>query len=73
MSARQLELLARPALSGPRMVLGLSGWMDGGDVSTGTIRYLAEKLSARPFARIAPEDFYVYSFPGSSSDDSKHV
>jgi len=48
-----------------RMVLGFSGWMDGGDVSTGTIEYLIEALGAEPLAEMAPEHFYIYSFPGS--------
>ena len=47
------------------MVLGLSGWMDGGDVSTGTVECLAEKLQADRLAEIGPDDFYLYSFPGS--------
>jgi proteasome assembly chaperone (PAC2) family protein len=44
--------------------MGFSGWMDGGDVSTGTIKVLAEKLEARRFAEISPKGFYIYSFPG---------
>jgi len=47
------------------MVLGFSGWMDGGEVSTGTIETLAEKLSAQPLAEIECEDLYIFSFPGS--------
>ena len=47
------------------MVVGLSGWMDGGEVSTGTVDCLARKLHAREIGRIAPADFYIYSFPGS--------
>lgn len=53
-----------PVLNKPRLVMGLSGWMDGGDVSTGTIKYLREKLDAERFAYIEPEGFYIYSFPG---------
>jgi proteasome assembly chaperone (PAC2) family protein len=45
--------------------LGFSGWMDGGDVSTGCVKCLVEKLGARRFAEIEPEGFYIYSFPGS--------
>jgi proteasome assembly chaperone (PAC2) family protein len=47
------------------MILGLDGWMDGGDVSTGTLDCLVQKLHAKPFAEIAPEAFYLYNFPGS--------
>lgn len=39
--------------------------MDGGDVSTGTVEYLVEKLEAKPMAEIAGEEFYIYHFPGS--------
>jgi len=46
-------------------VMGLSGWMDGGDVSTGTINYLVDKLGAKEVAEIRPGGFYLYNFPGS--------
>lgn len=39
--------------------------MDGGDVSTGTLRVLVEKLGAVRFAEIASEGFYIYNFPGA--------
>jgi len=38
--------------------------MDGGSVSTGTVKWLVEKLGADKFAEIKPEGFYIYSFPG---------
>ena len=47
------------------MVMGFSGWMDGGDVSVGTVDGLIRALGARPAARIEPEGFYIYNFPGS--------
>ncbi len=47
------------------MVLAFSGWMDGGDVSTGTVRRLVDLLGAEPFAEIDPEPFYIYNVPGS--------
>lgn len=47
------------------LVLAFSGWMDGGDVSTGTVRRLVHLLDAQPMADIDPEPFYIYSFPGS--------
>lgn len=46
-------------------MMGFSGWMDGGDVSTGTISVLTEKLDAEKIAEIKPDGFYLYSFPGS--------
>jgi len=59
-----LELTQLPTLQGARMVMGFSGWMDGGDVSTGTVAHLIRSLDARPFGRIAPDDFYLYGVPG---------
>src|SRR5579885_2263007 len=54
-----------PALDRATLVLALTGWMDGGDVSTGTVRRLVDLLGARPVADIDPEPFYIYNFPGS--------
>jgi len=39
--------------------------MDGGEVSTGTVKCLIDKLGAQQFAEINPKGFYIYSFPGS--------
>lgn len=50
----------------PTMVIGLSGWMDGGGVSTGTVGYLRQRLEATNFAEIDPLDFYIFHFPVSS-------
>ena len=60
-----LEFLIRPNLNAPNMVLGFQGWMDGGQVSTGSIEYLVNQLDAQEFARIRPEEYYLSSFPGS--------
>ena len=60
-----LRLHDCPALDRATLVLAFSGWMDGGDVSTGTVRRLVDLLGARPVAEIDPEPFYLYSFPGS--------
>lgn len=55
----------RPQLDGATLVLAFNGWMDGGDVSTGTVKRLVDLLAARPFADIDPEPFYLLHFPGS--------
>lgn len=65
MTDSRLRISESPQFQEPRLVLGFSGWMDGGDVSTGTLRVLIEKLQARPFAEISPEGFYIYNFPGA--------
>jgi proteasome assembly chaperone (PAC2) family protein len=60
-----LDMLHSPELDNPAMIAGFSGWMDGGEVSTGTVEYLVEKLDAQPFARIAPDNFFISNFPAS--------
>lgn len=52
------------ALPGGTLVMGFSGWMDGGDVSTGTVQRLVELLAAHEIAQIDGEPFYLYNFPG---------
>ncbi len=59
-----LVIHKRPNLKAPRMIIGFSGWMDGGDVSTGTIEYLKNKLKANKFAEINPGEFYIFNLPG---------
>lgn len=46
------------------MVIGLSGWMNGGDVATCTLQCLIDALGAERLAEIEPEGFYIYNFPG---------
>jgi len=65
MASGKLNIYKKPSLNNPRILLGLSGWMDGGKVSTGTIKHLIKKLDAQRFAEIEPEGFYIYNFPGS--------
>lgn len=65
MASDKLNIDKRPKFDNPRLLLGLSGWMDGGNVSTGTVKCLIDKLEAEKFAEISPEGFYIYSFPGS--------
>src|SRR5947209_17338416 len=60
-----LRFLHTPVLEHSTLVLALTGWMDGGDVSTGTVRRLVDLLEAKPVADIDPEPFYIYNFPGS--------
>lgn len=54
-----------PEMTEARMILSFTGWMDGGDVSTGTVEQLALMLGAEPVASIASDIFYVYNVPGS--------
>lgn len=54
----------QPQLEEATLLLAFSGWMDGGEVSTGTVRKLVELLDAEYVAEIDPEPFYIYNFPG---------
>ncbi len=54
--------LRRP---GSTLVMAFSGWMDGGDVSTGTVERLVDLLDAQPVASIEADSFYIFNFPGS--------
>ena len=65
MPASQLRFHHRPKLTAPRLVLAFAGWMDGGDVSTGTVKILVQQLKAAKTAEIDPDDFYIFNFPGS--------
>lgn len=47
------------------MLLALTGWMDGGLVSTGTVHRLMDGRKLIEVARIEPDPFYIYNFPGS--------
>src|SRR4029453_14961750 len=61
----QLKLLAEPRLDNATLLLALTGWMDGGDVSTGTVKTAMGRREVARVATIDPEDFYIYNFPGS--------
>ena len=65
MIPHELTILEYPKFYQPRLLIGFSGWMDGGEVSTGTVRCITDKTGARKIAEIAPKGFYIYSFPGS--------
>lgn len=63
--ANLLRIRECPPLHQATLVLAFSGWMDGGDVSTGTVKRLVHLLDADPVAEIDPEPFYLYNVPGS--------
>ncbi len=65
MISDKLTINSRPDLKGGRMLLAFTGWMDGGDVSTGTVQGLVDEFSAEPVAEIQSDGFYICSFPGS--------
>jgi proteasome assembly chaperone (PAC2) family protein len=66
MSQTHLHLVdALPKMSDSTLVMGLGGWMNGGNVSLGAVEYLRQQLGAQPVGRIDPDVFYIYNFPGS--------
>jgi len=67
----KLKIYTHPQLKNPKMVLGFSGWMDGGNVSTGTITYLHYKLDAHKFAEIDAQPFYLFNFPGGMQETAQ--
>ena len=65
-SASELIHIQRPlTLNNATLVLAFDGWMDGGDVSTGTVRRLVDLLGATEAAEIDAEPFSIYNIPGS--------
>ena len=72
MADDNLHIDSHPELDSPVLILGLSGWMDGGEVSTGSVRYLAKKLRTKHFASIDPSDFYIYNAPGPMEISALH-
>ena len=65
MSNPHIKTHATPHFDDAVMLMGFSGWMDGGDVSTGTLEYLTGALPACPMAQISAEHFNILNFPGS--------
>jgi len=64
----RLIIYRRPVLQDPVFIVGFTGWMDGGSVSTGTVMYLRDKLQAEILAQIEPYDFYIFNLPGSMEE-----
>ena len=62
-----LKIIEKPKLRQPYMVLGISGWVDGGEAATGSVRYLVSRLKASKFAEIPIERFHIFQVPGQPS------
>lgn len=68
--ADRLIIKDKPELTAPYILVGLKGWLNAGEVSTGSIDYLRLKLGARPFAHIEPAGFYLYQIPSSAAEQT---
>ena len=47
-------------LRAPALVCAFTGWNDAGDAASAALQFLGSSLGATRFARIDPEDFYVF-------------
>ena len=64
MSEAPLKIVNDVRVPDSTMLLALSGWMDGGSVSTGTVKHLMRNRSLVELAQISGNGFYIDSFPG---------
>jgi proteasome assembly chaperone (PAC2) family protein len=58
----------QPQLIAPYILVGMKGWLNAGEISTGSIDYLQRKLDARKFAYIETQGFYIYQIPSLSPE-----
>ena len=61
---KNVRMTAEPILRSPYMVCGISGWVDGGEAATGSVKYLLRKLQATGFAEIPIARFHIFQAPG---------
>jgi proteasome assembly chaperone (PAC2) family protein len=64
----RLIMEEQPQLIAPYIMIGLKGWLNAGEISTGSIDYLRRKLDARKFAYIETQGFYIYQVPSVSPE-----
>jgi predicted ATP-grasp superfamily ATP-dependent carboligase len=50
-----------PRLSRPILIAGFEGWNDAGDAASTAVRHVRDRLLARPFAELDPEEFYDFT------------
>ncbi len=62
-----LVFTEKPNLRYPYIICGLSGWVDGGEAATGSLKYLIRQLRARKFAEIPVSHYHVYQVPGADT------
>lgn len=72
MNAGVKWLNAEP-VPGATMLLALSGWMDGGFVSTGTVTNLMRNRDLRKVAEVPPGGFYIDNFPAAGSMEAAAI
>jgi proteasome assembly chaperone (PAC2) family protein len=50
-----------PHVERPILVAAFEGWNDAGDAASTAVRHLRDRLMARPFAELDPEDFFDFT------------
>jgi len=66
-SQENIVITEEPRLRNPYLLCGMSGWVDGGEAATGSIRYLVSKLEAKKFAEIPIDKFHISQVAGQLS------
>lgn len=61
---QSLKLQQTPRMSNATLLLALTGWMDGGLVSTGTVKHMMDGRALVRVGQIEPSGFYIDNFPG---------
>ncbi len=56
-----IQYLAKPTLNEPVLLAGFGGWGNAGQVATGTIDYLVERLEGQELARLTSDNFHLFS------------
>ena len=59
--AEPLHIIEMPTLRNPAFIIGLGGWTNAADVSTGCVSYLRDTLRAKKFADLEPDGFFQFS------------
>jgi len=50
-----------PTLTDPVLIVAFAGWNDAGNAATHAAQFLVQRLQARRFASLDPEEFYNFS------------
>lgn len=64
MPTDELTFLSDADVAGGTMLIALTGWMDGGRVSTGTLQGIIQGRNVVEYARLEIDPYYILSFPG---------
>jgi predicted ATP-grasp superfamily ATP-dependent carboligase len=60
-SSGHVRWLRTPRLSRPILLAAFEGWNDAGDAASTAVRHVRDRLNARPFAELDPEEFYDFT------------